>query len=614
MQAQTLGPPGGVRAIPSVARLVGTALLIGAMSWSALMLNASSGGITILWPSNGLLLGVLLCVPRRQWAAYLTVGYLVDFAINCLVSIPSWTAAYLSACNMLEVAIAAFLLYRTIAPRPDLTRRKQLVSLLLYGVVLSSAVAAFLASFALKGLHSEPLLPSFLLWFTADALGMATMAPLYLSFKRRQPFAGRSWQEIAGLLSLLCVATVYVFWQTQYPLLYLLFPFLLLLGVRTGLAGSSLGLLAVSVVGGFFTITGHGPLVLVPGTTQATRILQFQLFIAVSMLVLYIVELIFAESKRLQQSLHASENRFRLMAEVSRDVIVLMDLDGRRRYVSPAVVDILGWNPDEMVGGSFPQIVHPDDIGPLSRGMEECREGKMRKVVSYRCRTRQGSYLWMEANIGIYHDSATGLPVGFVNVLRDISGRKAAEEEMNRAFQEAENQAKIDGLTGVANRRRLDEVLEHEWRRARREHTELSLLLIDVDQFKPYNDIYGHLRGDACLRLIAETALQIVHRPADLLARFGGEEFAVVLPNTSISGAQEIAEHIREAVERQGVPHAGNQHPVVTVSIGCATRTADQDRDVNTLLEDADSALYCAKRAGRNCVQGASALDSHQRN
>ena len=120
---------------------------------------------------------------------------------------------------------------------------------------------------------------------------------------------------------------------------------------------------------------------------------------------------------------------------------------------------------------------------------------KTGKILQYRCRKKDGSYLWMESNLRLYHDPTTGTPFGFVNVVRDISGRKAAEEDLEKAFRLVESLASLDGLTEIANRRRLDQVLEHEWRLAIRTVSDISLLLIDVDHFKAYNDITATSRA-----------------------------------------------------------------------------------------------------------------------
>jgi diguanylate cyclase (GGDEF)-like protein/PAS domain S-box-containing protein len=581
-------------------------LVLACLDVAALLLNMRSwkeGGVTILWPSNGLLVGVLLCAPRRQWPAYLTVGFLVDLGINLVLNYNHWSSVWLASCNMIEVVVAAGLIYKTISPKPDLTERRQLISLLVFGVLVAPAIAAFLAQLGTSPARFMPVFNSFKQWYTADALGIALVTPLYISFHQRGRFSGRPWWEIAGLFVLLGIVTFFVFWQTKLPVLFLLLPCLLLLGVRLGLAGSAIGLLVISIAGGFFTAAERGPITLMHTNSISSRYMVLQLFVAVSMLVLYVIEVVTAEGKRLQASLKDSEMRFRLLAEASNDVIVLMDLDGKRRYVSPAAATLLGWDHEELVGGDYTQIVHPDDMNKVTRLIEECRSGKPAEPLQYRCRKKDGNYLWMESSIRLYRDSVTSAPTGFVNVVRDVTSRKAAEDELTRAYRLVEHQAKRDSLTGVANRRQLDESLDREWRRAVRDRNPLSLLLIDVDHFKPYNDIYGHLFGDSSLREIAAVAQEVIHRSGDLLARYGGEEFVVVLPNTDSNGAIRCAEQMRRAVELLDIPHSGNPHSVVTVSIGCATLTPQPDSTYTDLLQAADDALYRAKSAGRNRVE-----------
>src|ERR1700757_89724 len=136
--------------IPPIKRLAGLGILLGLLSYSALMLNLRTGGITVLWPSNGLLLSVLLLTRRKYWPAYVGVAYLVDLGTNLSLANPLGTSAYLAGCNMIEVLVAALLLYRVMAPAPDLTRRRQLTYFLLFGVLLAPAIAAFLSSLALQ--------------------------------------------------------------------------------------------------------------------------------------------------------------------------------------------------------------------------------------------------------------------------------------------------------------------------------------------------------------------------------------------------------------------------------------------------------------------------------
>ncbi|MNO49496.1 Phytochrome-like protein cph2 [compost metagenome] len=160
-----------------------------------------------------------------------------------------------------------------------------------------------------------------------------------------------------------------------------------------------------------------------------------------------------------------------------------------------------------------------------------------------------------------------------------------------------------DGLTGLSNRRHFDEYLELEWRRAMREQSQLSLLMIDVDYFKSYNDNFGHLEGDEALRKVAETIRQSCSRPSDLPARYGGEEFVLVLPNTSHGGARLLAEKLRQIIAGLNIPHvAPAPGASLTISIGLATMTPQVGSHCRQLISAADKGLYLAKHNGRNQV------------
>ncbi|RJX81427.1 PleD family two-component system response regulator [Pseudomonas sp. LS-2] len=160
-----------------------------------------------------------------------------------------------------------------------------------------------------------------------------------------------------------------------------------------------------------------------------------------------------------------------------------------------------------------------------------------------------------------------------------------------------------DGLTGLSNRRHFDEYLELEWRRAIREQTQLSLMMIDVDYFKAYNDNFGHLEGDEALRQVAKAIRASSSRPSDLPARYGGEEFALVLPNTSPGGARLLAEKLRQTVASMNIPHiAPSEGASLTVSIGLATIVPPVGSHSRQLIQSADQGLYAAKHNGRNQV------------
>ena len=173
--------------------------------------------------------------------------------------------------------------------------------------------------------------------------------------------------------------------------------------------------------------------------------------------------------------------------------------------------------------------------------------------------------------------------------------------QLQRANQELEKLVNLDGLTQVANRRCFDERLEQEWQRLLRNHQPLSLLILDVDYFKYYNDFYGHPQGDACLIQLAQMLSQVVKRSSDLVARYGGEEFVIILPNTELLGAIAVAEEIQGELQKSAIPHQASQiHPTVTVSIGIATAIPTLADNPQQLIKKTDQALYQAKQQGRN--------------
>ncbi len=178
-----------------------------------------------------------------------------------------------------------------------------------------------------------------------------------------------------------------------------------------------------------------------------------------------------------------------------------------------------------------------------------------------------------------------------------------ATRELDAANQELRRLSAVDGLTGIANRRQFDETLAREWRRAARAERPLAVVLWDIDFFKQYNDVYGHQGGDACLKAVARALALEARRPGDRVSRFGGEEFAVILPDTDARGAAHIAERMRIAVVSLAIPHSGSAVArIVTASAGVASLVPQSEGTHDQLVQWADTALYEAKRAGRNRV------------
>ncbi len=218
-------------------------------------------------------------------------------------------------------------------------------------------------------------------------------------------------------------------------------------------------------------------------------------------------------------------------------------------------------------------------------------------------------YEWEESSW--FHWVAVKLGDGFAITIRDITTRKQMEIAFKETNQKLEILANLDALTQVANRGCFNNRLQSEWERLAQEKQPLSLILLDIDTFKSYNDYYGHLAGDDCLIRIGKILPTVVHRPADLAARYGGEEFAFLLPNTDLEGGIKIAQNIQQVIHSLAIPHEQSHvKNILTVSLGIASLIPSLELEPDTLVAHADKALYQAKKQGRDryCVYSISQL------
>jgi len=252
---------------------------------------------------------------------------------------------------------------------------------------------------------------------------------------------------------------------------------------------------------------------------------------------------------------------------------------------------------------SQPDLILLDVMMPGIDGFETCRRLKSEPA------TQSIPILFMTA-LNDEDSKVKGFDIGGVDYItkpvgqREVLARVKTHLNLQRKQKLLERLAAIDGLTEIPNRRQFDEVLEKEWRRSQRAKYPLSLIAIDIDYFKQFNDTYGHTCGDECLRKVAQTLACSVRRASDFVARYGGEEFAAILPETPPEGAVEIAEKMRENVESLKIAHAGSSvSDCVTLSLGVGAIAPAREIPPKQLIEMADRALYLAKASGRNQVK-----------
>ena len=292
----------------------------------------------------------------------------------------------------------------------------------------------------------------------------------------------------------------------------------------------------------------------------------------------------------------------RQLSEHSSDVIFRFGADGRLRYVSPSVRNLYGVTDEILYGGVGTihdnNFNHPADWPVIRETIERQLRGELdHSKVEFRIRAQDGGWTWVQTNCFAVRARRGGKVTDLIFIMRDVNDRKLLEQELER-------RATTDGLTGMPNRLAFDEWWAEAWKDASATGRPLSLLMIDIDHFKAYNDTHGHLAGDERLRAVSD-AITDALPASSRLARYGGEEFALLMPGCGIDVAMGAAETVRRAVENLTPARDLDQPPrKVTVSIGVACRepqTLDGDGRA-ILLAEADRALYAAKRQGRNRV------------
>lgn len=272
-------------------------------------------------------------------------------------------------------------------------------------------------------------------------------------------------------------------------------------------------------------------------------------------------------------------------------------------YIGPQIEGVLGWPPESWISAQdWATRIHEEDRETVVNFCIAQSKAGTDHEADYRALTKDGGHVWIRDVVHVVRNAA-GEVESLVGFMFDISERKKIEARLIDLQKELEALSFKDSLTGVANRRMFDTIIESEWARARRNNQPLSLIMLDIDYFKQYNDHYGHIQGDNCLKRVAAALASAGTRARDFFARFGGEEFILVLPETDAKAAHTVAERCRNLIFKEQIPHAKSQvSQLLTVSIGVATIVPSHKDEPIAFIEDADRRLYEAKQRGRNCI------------
>lgn len=308
--------------------------------------------------------------------------------------------------------------------------------------------------------------------------------------------------------------------------------------------------------------------------------------------------------KEQHNKLEKTKEKFQAIFEKAAIGIAIIDKNGQVMMANPKLQEMLGYTEEELCSMTFADFSDPNDT---MVNLELSRDLSERKIDQYTLEKRyihkNGQIIWGKVTSSLFpgNDHETSYILGMVVNITEL---KLVEQELLEANEQLQYLSNYDSLTDIANRRYFDHYLNKEWMRATRYSRTLSLIILDIDYFKEYNDMYGHLEGDECLKKVADVLKMTVNRSAEMVARYGGEEFVIILPETDLNNAYAIAEKIRSSIEILRIPHNDSKvSNFITISVGVHTMAPHSNSNPQDLIRRADTALYEAKRKGRNRVE-----------
>ena len=588
------------------------------------------------WPPAGVFLAALLLTSVPDWPALIGAAFLCHGISDVLfhgqhplVALGFWFS------NSCESLTAAYLIRRFVGHSFSLSTSKEVIRLTIMGALVSACVGATLGAVTISlSFPRVKFIEVWRIWWSADVLGVMLVTPVIVTiFRVWADFSRdyRFWQhwhssgsvaerlvqmrkslatqtnfgrfgEMVLVFSTLMLSTQVVFGHDPNPLAFLVFPVLFWIALRFGMNAITMANLQLAIVAIWNTRLGFGPFS--GDHSIANQLVLLQSFLSIACGSSMILAAIVTERRHSSQVVQENEERYRDLLENVNDLVHSVGPDGRILYANRAWRESLGYTENEISMMFVFEVMHPEEMSACYERLRRVFSGENVAHWESRLVTKSGCTIIVEGSCNCR--MIDGKPVATRAIFRDITKRREHEQELEtyrckleEANQQLLRQATTDGLTELQNRRAFQTRLEEEVERGRRYCSPLSLLLLDIDFFKQFNDKYGHPAGDEVLKRVARI-LESTARTSDLVCRFGGEEFAVILPSTGEAESQLLAERFRLAI--QDFPWMLRR---ITASVGVATASMEYPEvgpsfDGSTLIKSADEALYDSKRRGRN--------------
>jgi diguanylate cyclase (GGDEF)-like protein/PAS domain S-box-containing protein len=561
----------------------------------ALQLTRFDGGVAIVWLAGAVLFAKLCATPRRRWAGIGLACALAGLASSLLFGIHGPAGYPLPLICVIEAYSAAWLVRRLYPRFGGFQSVPEVACFLVVAGVLVPATVALAAALCVTIGRGIAFWSAWRDWYAGHALGLVAFAPPLLLTLRGHT---REWIRTAGrrrlgeagaLLGLVAALSLATFGQNEVPLVILPFLPMVAATLRLGRFGAVSSIVVLMAIGLPFSLAGMGPTALLH-VGMALKLQVLQIYFASIVLILLPMAAELRMRRRVLDRMRAAEALHRLVLDRTSDIIMRFGIDGSLRYASPSIERVWGYRPDEFVGRNMFHLISSEDLPAVMEGRRNAlAHPEETTILEYRFTCRNGGTIWVESHMRAIIDE-DGRVAGTVSIVREVTGRRKLMEDLA-------HQATTDPLTGVFNRRAFDEALPALLASEPDDGVVGCLAVFDLDHFKRINDRFGHASGDIVLTRFAGLLRSCV-RDGDLVARLGGEEFAVVFGGVATNQARLVCERVRKRFERTAMEDASGATIHATVSVGIAPLLHGQASD--HAMREADAALYRAKQAGRN--------------